>query len=333
MEPHLIGTGKFVPSNRVSSHNLEKELGLPDGWIEERTGIRERPVSQEYTTGDMAVKAAKKALEDSPISPERIGRTLLATSTPDQPLPPTAPDVQNRLNVSGGGVDLAGSCVGFLDALQLGSEILRADSEEYVLVIGANHLTYRLNWDDRNTAVLFADGAGAAVLGPPSETNRSSHSQFRITRVETGSDGSGPDSVRVPAGGSREPFTPEAWEKNRHLMEMRDGGDLFRKATEYQAKSVRRLFSRSDHRIQDVDWLLPHQANLRIMNALARELNLDRDRLLSNIETHGNTSAASIPVLLDEERRNNRFQNGEYVLLTAFGSGLRFGSALLEVKE
>ncbi len=332
-EPAIIGTGHYVPERVVSNEELEQEWNKPEGWIAARTGIRERRMAGEgETTGIMAIEAGKRALQNAGLSPEEVGLTLLATSTPDKPLPPTAPSVQDALGVSGGAMDLAGSCVGCLDALVTGSQFIRSGAHPYVLIIASNHLTYRVNWSDPNTASLFGDGAGAIVLatgGAQGETSGSG--PLELVHTTLGSDGS-VDSLDVPAGGSKEPFTPQAWEKNRHLMRMTDGQDVFKLAVQKQVETARALIAEDSMEVNDLDWLLPHQANQKIMDAVVRQLGLSEDRLLSNIEQYGNTSAASIPIMLDEAVQAGTFSAGDRLLLVAFGCGIRFGGALLRCR-
>ncbi len=327
--PVITGTGKFRPPNTISSKELEEKLDLPGGWINKRTGIQSRPIAEDDTTGSMAVRAGRKALRQGNVSSERVDLTILATSTPDQPLPPTAPKVQDRLNLGGSGFDLAGSCVGFIDALETAGAHLSSGSAEHVLVIGSNHLSYRINWEDPYTACLFADAAGAFLLSS-SEVIEDTIPTPELIASHTGSDGSLYGSIEVPAGGSREPFTPEAWEQNRHLMTMHEGRKIFKHAVQRQAEAAGIVLKESGLDTGDVNWLLPHQANRRILESVRKELDMTPDQLLSNIETTGNTSAASIPVLLAEQQRESRFEEGDLVLLTSFGSGLRFGAALLE---
>jgi 3-oxoacyl-[acyl-carrier-protein] synthase-3 len=332
-DPAIIGTGHYVPDNSVRSEDLEQKWDKPDGWIESRTGIRERRMAgDDETTGTMAIEAGQNALRDAGISPDDVGITLLATSTPDKPLPPTAPSVQDALGVTGGAIDLAGSCVGCLDALVTGSQFVRSGTHEYVLVIASNHLTYRVNWSDPNTASLFGDGAGAMVLGrSPSTEERPGANSLELLRAKLGSDGS-VDSLDVPAGGSNEPFTPEAWEKDRHLMRMTDGQDVFKLAVQKQVDTARALVDEAGMEVGDLDWLLPHQANQKIMEAVVRQLGIPEDRLLSNIDRYGNTSAASIPIMLNEAVQTDTFSPGDRLLMVAFGCGIRFGGALLRCR-
>ncbi len=326
--PVITGTGHYVPDQVVTNAGLEERWGKPDGWIISRTGVEERrKAGKNETTGSMAVSAGRRALENADLAPDRVSLTLLATSTPDKPLPPTAPSIQDALDTQGGAFDLAGSCVGFLDALSAGSQYIRSGTHDHVLIVASNHLTYRVNWSDPETASLFGDGAGAVVLSGETSINGSRPSRLGLERITLGSDGS-VDSLDVPAGGSLEPFSPEAWENDRHLMRMKEGRGVFRMAVEKQVNVARTLLARAALKTADIDWFIPHQANKKIMSTIAKKLGL-QDELLSNITRYGNTSAASIPIMLDEARQSGMFESGDQLLLTAFGCGIRFGGGLL----
>jgi len=328
--PVLDAVGGFVPDRVLTSRELEDRWDLSDGWIASRTGVKRRHVAEDLCTGDMAVRAGEVALRRSGCAPQQIDLLLLATSTPDKPLPPTAPAVQDRLGTTGGAFDIAGSCVGFLDALATATQYVQTGTHDHVLVIGANHLTYRLNWDDPETACLFGDGAGAAVVSAQDAVSESSgHAALQVRDVILDSDGS-LDSLDVPAGGSREPFTPAAWENDRHLMRMKDGRNVFRQAVDRQVEIGRRLLAKHDVSPADLEGYAPHQANRKIIKAVHEQLDLPEGTLLSNIDRRGNTSAASIPLLLHDLRASNRLAGVHRILMTAFGCGVRMGAALLE---
>ncbi|AEB12611.1 3-oxoacyl-ACP synthase III family protein [Marinithermus hydrothermalis] len=317
----ILGVGAALPRRRVASAATERALGLPPGWIVQRTGVLERPVAAlDEATSDLAVRAAQAALVDAGLESEAVDLLLLATSTPDHPLPPTAPVVAHRLGlVNAGAVDLAGACAGFVYALALADAQVRAWGG-YVLVVAANVLSRRVNPRDPNTAPLFADGAGAVILGPGGEGRG-------LLASHLGADGSRWDTIYIPAGGSRVPLSPEALARGEHRMRMKSGPTLFRRAARGMAEAGRKALARAGLEAGAVDWWVPHQANRRLVHEAGRLLGIPPERTVDVIARMGNSSAATIPIALAAVA--DRFRPGDVVLLTAVGAGVLVAGAVL----
>jgi 3-oxoacyl-[acyl-carrier-protein] synthase-3 len=321
----VLGTGSALPERRLRSAEVEAASGLEPGWIERRTGVRERPVADAAeATSDLAIRAGRRAIEASGIEAGALGLLLLATSTPDHPLPPTAPRVAHGLGLDGAGaVDLAGACAGFVYALALGDAFARIHGDA-VLVAGANILSRRVApGENPATAFLFADGAGAVVLG------RAAREGSGLLGVHLASDGSRSEMLAIAAGGSRQPLTPEAVARGEHYMRVKDGPWLFREAVRSMVEAGREVLRQAGLGPGDVDCWVPHQANRRITREAGRLLAIPPERTVDVIDRCGNSSAATIPVALDHASREGRLAPGRVVLLTAFGSGLVSAGALL----
>ncbi|MGQ0672414.1 MAG: beta-ketoacyl-ACP synthase III [Hyphomicrobium sp.] len=316
----LLALGHYVPERRVGSAEIETRLGLESGWIERRTGIRERRYAAESEAlSDLAVKAGEMALSRIGFAPSRIGLLLLATSTPDHLLPPTSPLVAHRLGLShAGAIDMAGACAGFLYALVF-ADAFAAKHAKPVLVIAANILSRRMDPMDRNSAIIFADAAGAALVVP------SERRATGVLGVDLASDGSAYDLIRIPAGGSRRPFSAgiDLGETRMHLS---DGRTVFAKAVSLMASASRKALSNAGLAVGDVDHWVPHQANTRIMGAVQRQLGLADGKTLSSVALYGNSSAATIPLTLSLAAPERLFRPGERVLLSAAGAGLTGGA-------
>jgi 3-oxoacyl-[acyl-carrier-protein] synthase III len=314
----IVGVGSALPEHRVTSAQIEARLGLETGWIERRTGIIERPIADpDQATSDLAVRAGERALVDAGVPPAEVGLLLLATSTPDHPLPPSAPGVAHRLALSAAGaIDVAGACAGFLYCLVLGDAYRRL-SDTPVLVIGANVLSRRTDSSDPATAALFADGAGAVLLG-----GDQTGAERGIRGSWLGADGSRSDGVLVPAGGSRLPLTPEAVTRGEHLMQMKSGPSLFHDAIRAMAEAGEGAMKEAGWTHEDIDLLVPHQAGHRLIAGSARLLGIGPERTYEVVEHTGNSSAATIPIALSEAVRTGRLERGDRVLLVAVGAGL-----------
>lgn len=319
----ILGFGHSVPERRVDNATLEQQLGLEPGWIERRTGIVERRwASDGDTLSDLAVGAAAMALKQSGVEPEAIALLVLATSTPDHLLPPTAPLVAHRLALGGAGaIDMAGACAGFLYALTFADAFARTHGAP-VLVIAANILSRRINFSERDTAVIFSDAAGAVVIGP---TSRSSAG---VQGVTLESDGSHYDLIKIPAGGSSMPFV-DGMAASETKMRMRDGRAVFRRAVEMAAQTSLAALEMAGIEIDDVDHWVPHQANARIIAASQAKLGVDDDCLVTTVREFGNSSAATIPLTMSLHA--SRFKKGDQMLLTAVGAGLTGGAVLFEL--
>lgn len=317
----IIGLGHHAPAQVVSNAEIEERLGLESGWIERRTGIRERRfVVPGEALSDLAVVAGEMALSNAQIARDRIALTILATSTPDHLLPPSAPLVAHRLGLDrSGAIDMAGACAGFLYALTLAEGFVRAQRRP-ALVIAANILSRRINPTERASAVLFADAAGAAVLAP---TDRDAG----LLSVSLEADGGGYDLIKIPAGGSRVPFSPQL-EATDVLMRITDGKAVFVKAVAMMAGSARTVLDEAGLSVDDVAHWVPHQANTRIIEATRSKLGITPGQTLSSVALYGNSSAATIPFTLSLLASERGYRQGDTVLFSAAGAGLTGGSAL-----
>ena len=318
----ILSAAAAVPDTLVYNDEIETRLGLSPGWIERRTGIRRRPAaSPEEATSDLAVRAGAEALRSAELEGRRIGLLLLATSTPDHLLPPTAPLVAHRLNLSpAGAVDLTGACAGFLYALVLASTWADAMNSS-VLVIGANILTRRVNTADAATVALFSDGAGAVVVAPQAPSSMlGSHLE---------SDGSAYDVIGIRAGGTREPLTPALLSEGANLMTMRRGSFLFKHAVHAMVDVGKLLMSGARLDSSAIDLWIPHQANSRIIDDAGALLGIPAERTVNIVADYGNSSAATIPIALTQALHSNRLHRGDVVLLTAAGAGMVSAGVIL----
>jgi 3-oxoacyl-[acyl-carrier-protein] synthase-3 len=317
------GWGKYLPQRIVPNAELAELVDTSDEWIRARTGIRERRIAApDETTCTLAVHAARQALERAQASAEELDLIILATCTPDYSnMPATASLVQHALGASrAGAFDLNAVCSGFLYGLATGSQFIVSGAYRSVLVIGAEVFTRILDWQDRSTCVLFGDGAGAVVLQPSQEAGG-------LLSFVLGSDGSGACSLYVPSGGSRQPTSAETVAQREHYVKMQ-GRDVFRFATRVLPDSVLQAVEAANLTTDDIDLLIPHQANTRIIDAAVRRLKLSDTAVFSNVERYGNTSAASIPVALCEAVDDGLVQPGTTLVLSGFGAGLSWGSAV-----
>ena len=315
----IIGTGSYLPEKVVTNKELEETIDTTDEWIRERTGIKRRHIAAEgETTSDMAVQAAERAMEAAEISPDDIDLIVVGTTTPDKIFPATAAIVQRKLGISGcGAFDVQAVCSGFLYALDVANRNIRTGGSTTALVIGAETLSRITDWDDRGTAVLFGDGAGAVVLQASDEEG--------IISTHIHADGSHEDLLHVPHGVSQ---GYEAVQAGDAFIQMK-GNAVFRKAVATLGSIARETLAGNNVEKEELDWLVPHQANLRIIAAAAKKLGLSMDRVVVTVDEHANTSAASIPLALDTAVRDGRIQRGELLLLEAFGGGFTWASALL----
>ncbi|MBZ9793576.1 beta-ketoacyl-ACP synthase III [Rhizobium sp. 3T7] len=318
----MAGFGHSVPGRCVENAEIEQSLGLETGWIERRTGIRTRYwVEEGDTLSGLATEAGAMALDNAGIGRSEIGLTLLATSTPDHLLPPTAPLVAHRLRLeNSGAIDLAGACSGFLYALTLADAFVRTQGRA-VLVIAANILSRRINPAERASCVLFADAAGAVVLTPSRDPAAG------ILGADLCSDGSGYDLISIPAGGSNRPFS-SSMAADEFLMTMRDGREVFSRAVEMMSSASQRALDRAAVDAGEITRFVPHQANVRIFQSVAANLGIKAERTVCSLDRFGNSSAATIPLSLSLDAANRPLQNGESLLLTAAGAGLTGAAAL-----
>ena len=319
LEVGIRGLGAYLPAQVVTNDDLAERLDTSDEWIRTRTGIRERHyAAPDEATSDLAVAAARAALADAGMTADDIDVIIVATTTPDHPVPATAPIVAARLGLTCSAFDLNAACSGFVYGLQVGAGI--AASGSTVLLIGAETLTRYVDPDDRSIAVLFGDGAGAVILQRESGAS--------MGPFDLGTDGSEVEILWMRAGGSREPFDPIAHAEASSRMSMR-GGDVYRHAVTRMTSSSQAVLEAAGIAITDVDLLVGHQANQRILEAVGQRLGVPEGRSHVTVDRHGNTSAASIPLALEDARRNGVLRPGARLLLTAFGGGLTWGSCLL----
>ena len=321
MGVQIVGTGSFVPDNVVTNEDL-MSLGCDADWILQRTGIRERrhvPVGM--STGDMATEAAKRCLESAGVEPSEVDLLLLATFTSDRLFPATAPIIQDRLGLSCGAMDLAAACTGFFYALATGMQFIASGSCKRVLVIGADANSRVLDTTDKKTYPLFGDGAGAALLAPGSP-------EQGALCYTLGSDGSGADLLCRNSGGAAKPFDPAKVDQRDWFVTM-DGRPIFKWAVRLVDESSRQIVEAAGLKLSDIDWWLFHQANVRILDAAADELEIDRNRVVMHLDRYGNTSAGSIPIALDETYRAGNIHRGQNLLMCGFGGGLTWGTMAL----
>ncbi|SJZ55048.1 beta-ketoacyl-ACP synthase III [Selenihalanaerobacter shriftii] len=319
----ITGVGSYAPDNIVTNHDLEDMVDTSDEWIQSRTGIKERRVADESTaTSDIAYQAAKKALNDAGIDAEELDLILVATITPDMPFPSTACILQDKLGAEDAAAfDLGAGCSGFVYGLSVATQFVQADTYDNILVIGAETLSKILDWEDRDTCVLFGDGAGAAIVQPV-ETGG-------VLSNVLGADGSGGELLRLPAGGSRQPACLDTVENNLHYIEM-SGNAVFKFAVRIMGKAALKALKKADLEREDVDFFVPHQANTRIISAAAKRLKLNDDQIIINLDKYGNTSAASIPIALAEAVEAGEINKGDNIVLVGFGAGLTWAASVIE---
>lgn len=312
----IIGLGCYVPDKIVTNKDLEKILDTSDKWIQERTGIRERRmVDPSMATSDLATFAAQKALANAGVTADEIDLIITCTITPDMFFPSIACLVQDNLRAANAAAfDLSAGCSGFVYGLVTGSQFIKTGLYKKVLVIGAETMTRFCDWTDRNTCVLFGDGAGAVVLG---ETK----SGCGIIGTNLGADGSGGDLLKLPAGGTRIPATEESVRDRLHFIHM-SGNEVFKFAVRVMGDSAANSLQQAGITPQGADLLIPHQANIRIIRAAAKRLNLPLEKVVINLDKYGNTSAASIPLALQEALESGRIKEGDTIVLVGFGAGL-----------
>lgn len=319
----ITGWGMYVPPKVVTNDDLVASgLDTSDEWITSRTGIKQRHlVAQGEATSDLALRSARQALKVAGANPRDVDLIIVATSTPDHVLPSTASIVQDKLGASrAGALDLNAACSGFVYALVMATGQIESGRCKRALVIGADALSIYVNWSDRSTCVLFGDGAGAVLLEAADEPG--------VMASSLGSDGSGAGLLQVEAGGSRVPYSREAPGSNDHYLTM-NGAQVFRFATQIMGKDAEAVMEASDLHSDDVDLFIPHQANQRIIDTAAKRLKLDPDKVFTNVDAYGNTSAASIPIAICEALDQERIKPGNHVVLTSFGAGLAWASAVV----
>jgi len=321
----ILGTGRAVPEKVLTNADLEKMVDTTDRWILERTGIRERRVAEPGTPlSELATRAAVAALEDAGLAADDIDLIIVGTVTGDMKFPATACIVQDRIGAGNAvAFDLSAACSGFLYSLQVGAGLMATAGYRYALIIGGDVLTSMVDWSDRDTCVLFGDGAGAAVLGPAADGRGLLATYLR-------SNGAHNRLLYNPGCGSLNPPTPENIREKIHTIRM-EGRDVFRHAVVAMSEALQEVLARAEMSVEDLDLLIPHQANLRIIEAVVKRLGAPTEKVYVNVDRFGNTSAGSIPIALDEARRKGRIGTGDRVGLVTFGAGFTWASSILRL--
>lgn len=317
----IIGTGRYLPEKIMTNHDLSEIMDTSDEWIRQRTGILQRHIAAENEgPSDMGAVAVRRALDAAGLSPKDVDYLICATITPDYLFPASACVMQHLLGMkNAGAMDINAACSGFLYGLQVADAFIRGGTHRTVVVVGAEVLTRRINWNDRNTAVLFGDGAGAVVV----------QADFKgrgVLSTYTNADGSDADILSIPMGGTKNVVTPD----NVHEMKLSmDGRALYRRAVHAFGDATEKALEPTGIRAEDITWFVPHQANMRIIEAVAHRLKMPEDRIFTNLERVANTSAASIPIALDEMVELNKLQDGDLLLMAAFGAGLTWAGSVV----
>jgi len=319
----IIATGSYVPPRVLTNFDLEKMVDTSDEWIRTRTGIEQRRIADADTaTSDLALRSARNALDAAGLQPSDIGLLIVATVTPDMFFPSTAALLQQALGaLNAPAFDLLVGCTGFIYGLAIARDLVACGSYQRVLLTAAETLSKITDWQDRSTCVLFGDAAGSAMVARVPEGHG-------ILSYSLGNDGTNAEALRIPAGGSRLPASAETVANRQHYLQM-VGSEVFKFAVRAMVDSCEEAVSRAGLTMDHIEVVIPHQANLRIMDAAAKRLNLPLDRFVRNVDRYGNTSAASIPLALDEEVRAGRIQAGDHVLLSSFGAGLSWASMVM----
>lgn len=321
----ILGTGHYLPAKVVTNRDLEKVMDTSDAWISSRTGISQRHIAaDDEATSDMATAAARHALDAAGISARDLDLIIVGTISPDVPMPSAAVFVQRNLGTRKDcpAFDLSAACAGFLYGLSVADAFIRSGMYRHVLVVGAELLSRIIDWQDRSSCVLFGDGAGAVVLGPAQGDGRG------ILSTHIYADGSMIESLQIPGGGSRMPFSQEVLDKRLHLVHM-VGTEVFKYAVKGLSASVKTALAANNMAPGDVDWVIPHQANVRILDGVQHRTGIPKERFFVNIANTANTSSASVPIALDQAVRAGKLSPGQSLVFCALGGGIAWGSALV----
>ena len=319
----MIGFGLYTPKNLVENERLQEFLETSDEWIRTRTGIERRYISLDENTSDLAVEASKKALSQARLSAEEIDLIIVATVTPDNFTPSTACIVQDKLGAKNAwAFDINAACTGFIYALKLGRSLIRSGEAKSALIIGAETLSKALNWEDRGSCVLFGDGAGATVL-------TSTEEDCGIKCVNVKSDGSKGDSLVIQGLPLNSPFK-DGREVSENYINM-NGREIFKFATKVMEESIVEILEKENIKIEDIAAIIPHQANLRIIDYVVKRLGIPREKFITNLQNYGNTSGASIPIALCESIDEGNLKKGDNIIMVGFGGGLTWGAALIKL--
>lgn len=320
----IAGTGSFLPERRLSNQDLEKMVDTNDQWIRERTGIRFRRMAEDgVNTSDLAFQAATTALKTAGIKATDLDMILVATATPDTYMPNTACILQEKLGAGRcAALDISAACSGFVYGFSIADQFIRSGTYKNVLLVGAEILHRFVNYKDRETCILFGDGAGAAVISRAGDNDDS-----KVYSSHLHADGVIANLFELPAGGSKMPITQQVVDEGLHFVRMK-GREIFKHAVRTMSEACEEALKKNDMSPNDVSWIIPHQANLRIIEAVAKHFGIEMDRVIVEIEDTGNTSAATIIVALDRAIRDGRIKRGQNILITAFGAGITSGSLL-----
>ena len=323
MRSHILGTGSYVPKQVLTNGDLERMVDTSDAWIVERTGIRERrKAAPGEACSDLGVRAAQQALAAANIQATDLDLIIVATCTGDSPLPSTASLIQYRLGANrAAAFDISAACCGFVYALTMADAFVRSQRYRYVMVIGAEVMSAVTDWTDRNTCVIFGDGAGATVVGPTEEDRG-------VLSLHLHADGRLSDLICVPGGGSSLPASEAVLAERLQFVKMR-GNETFKIAVKTMEEAIREALAAQNMSVRDIDFVVPHQANIRILKAVAQRLDLSMDQVIVNLDRFGNTSAASIPLALDEAVRAGQIRSGSLIVFAAFGAGLTWASGVV----
>jgi 3-oxoacyl-[acyl-carrier-protein] synthase-3 len=319
----ILGTGHYAPEKILTNADLEKMVDTSDEWIRTRTGIETRHIAaQSENTSDLCIKAAQKAMEASGLTPDDIDFVLVATASPDYVVPSTACLVQDKLGCThAGAMDISAGCSGYIYATALASNLVKAGMYKHILIVGAEILSRLVNWHDRSTCILFGDGAGAAVIGEVPEG-------YGLLASDLRSDGSLGKILDIPASGVAEPVTHRAIDSGRIYIHM-EGPEVFKAAVRHMDATTLKTLDKAGLKKEDIDMFIAHQANNRIIQAIAKRLGLPPDKMWVNVNRFGNTSAASVGIALDEAVRAGKVHHGDIVVLTGFGAGLTWGCDIM----
>ncbi|WP_372652912.1 beta-ketoacyl-ACP synthase III [Halobacteriovorax sp.] len=324
----IKGTGMFVPEKVLTNDDLSKIVETNDQWIFERTGIRQRRISNteggEFPS-DMAYHASLQALKEANLEPNDIDMILFGSVTPDYKLPNTAVILQQKLGITNhcAALDIAAACSGFVYGTNMAQAMIKTGMMKNILVVGSEMLSREVNWEDRASCILFGDGCGVAIVGRSEDGEESD-----ILATHLGADGTGKEFFDQPIGGAVYPITSEDLENKTHFMQMK-GREMFKVATRTLAQNAKTVLEKANLKLEDVDWLVPHQANIRIIETTGKLLGIDPEKVIVNIDKYANTSAATVPMAFHEAIKDGRIKRGDIVLFDAFGAGLTTGATLL----
>ncbi len=317
----IAGTGSCLPDKTLTNADLAKIVDTSDEWITTRTGIKERRIAEGMSNSDLATGAGRQALENAKLEASDIDQIIVATVTPDTLMPSTAAYVQHKLGATKAiAYDISAACSGFLYAMQLAENAIKAGSAENVLIIGSEKLSSFVDWNDRTTCVLFGDGAGAAVISKGGEG--------AILATEIGTDGSQTEILKIPGGGSNCPTTASNIGDGLASIKM-EGQEVFKHAVNRMKTAANSVIEKANLQPSDIAQVIPHQANLRIIDAISKRLDVDKDIVFVNLDRYGNTSAAAVAIALDEAQRADKFKRGDHIVLVVFGAGLTWAASAI----